>query len=126
MLEPKGLAPNGEPISPAAIVFSTSMNTTDGIVSRAQEYRGFTLIAGDLDRLCAYSNRGGGIESLAPGVHGVSNHLLNTPWPKIVRGKQRLAALLRVQRSRAAGSWVRGGVSWVSLRGRWGEVGAGG
>ena len=64
------------------------------VVSRAQDYRGFTLIAGDGVRLCAYSNRGGAIETLPPGVHGVSNHLLNTPWPKIVRGRQQLAGLL--------------------------------
>jgi uncharacterized protein with NRDE domain len=62
---------------------------------QAREYRGYTLIVGDQEQLCAFSNRGGGIEKLAPGLHGVSNHLLNTPWPKIVRGKQRLTGLLK-------------------------------
>lgn len=57
-------------------------------------YGGFTLLVGDLDRLYGLSNRGGGVEELAPGVHGLSNHLLNTPWPKILRGKQRVSALL--------------------------------
>ncbi|HUF80417.1 MAG TPA: NRDE family protein, partial [Burkholderiales bacterium] len=58
-------------------------------------YGGFTLLAGNLERLCALSNRGGGIKELAPGVHGLSNHLLNTPWPKIIHGKRRLTALLQ-------------------------------
>jgi uncharacterized protein with NRDE domain len=65
------------------------------VAPRGKEYRGYTLVAGDRDRLCASSNRGAGIEELAPGVHGVSNHLLNTPWPKIVSGKRRVAALLK-------------------------------
>jgi uncharacterized protein with NRDE domain len=57
-------------------------------------YGGYTLLAGDGERLFAFSNRGGGIEELPAGVHGLSNHLLNTPWPKIVQGKRRLSALL--------------------------------
>jgi uncharacterized protein with NRDE domain len=67
-----------------------------GVAPHAQDYRGYTLVVGDQEQLFAFSNRGGGIEELAPGVHGVSNHLMNTPWPKIVRGKQRLKALLNV------------------------------
>jgi uncharacterized protein with NRDE domain len=31
---------------------------------------------------------------LSPGIHGVSNRLLNTPWPKVVRGKELLARAL--------------------------------
>ena len=65
------------------------------IAPRSGEYRGFTVIAGDPEQLCVFSNRGGGIETPMPGVHGVSNHLLNTPWPKIVRGRERLQALLK-------------------------------
>jgi uncharacterized protein with NRDE domain len=32
--------------------------------------------------------------ALEPGVHGLSNHLLNTPWPKVVRARTGLTALL--------------------------------
>jgi uncharacterized protein with NRDE domain len=66
-----------------------------GMAPHAQDYRGYTLIVGDQEQLFAFSNRGGGIEELAPGVHGISNHLPNTPWPKVTRGKQRLKALLQ-------------------------------
>jgi uncharacterized protein with NRDE domain len=31
---------------------------------------------------------------VGPGVHGLSNHLLDTPWPKVEKGKARLAAQL--------------------------------
>ncbi|MGH8641673.1 MAG: NRDE family protein [Burkholderiales bacterium] len=66
-----------------------------GMAPHVQDYRGYSLVLGDQEQLFAFSNRGGEIEELTPGVHGVSNHLMNTPWPKIVRGKRRLKALLK-------------------------------
>ena len=73
---------------PAA--YLNKLATTDGCL-----YGGYTLLVGDLDRLFSLSNRSpGGVEELRPGVHGLSNHLLNTPWPKIVRGKRRVEALV--------------------------------
>jgi len=63
------------------------------VMASAPDYGGFGLIAGDLGRLFFCSNRGADVQELAPGVHGLSNHLLNTAWPKVKQGKQRLAAL---------------------------------
>ena len=63
------------------------------VMASAPDYGGFSLIAGDLGRLFFCSNRGTGIEEIPPGVHGLSNHLLDTPWPKVKYGRQRLAAL---------------------------------
>ncbi|MGH8621523.1 MAG: NRDE family protein [Burkholderiales bacterium] len=67
----------------------------EGVAARASDYGGFTLIVGDPGRMVCISNRGGGIEEIAPGVHGLSNHLLDTPWPKVMRGKDRLSAVLK-------------------------------
>ena len=64
------------------------------VMPAAGQFRGFSLIVGDPSRLYTLSNRGSGVEELAPGVHGLSNHLPNTPWPKVARGKQRLSSLL--------------------------------
>ena len=61
----------------------------------AHAYNGFNLIAGDLDELYYLSNRGGHVAAIAPGIHGLSNHLLNTPWPKVEQGKKNLAELLQ-------------------------------
>jgi uncharacterized protein with NRDE domain len=58
------------------------------------KYNGFNLIVGHKDKLFWYSNRGEGIVSLSPGLHGISNRLLNTPWPKVTRSKERLGDLL--------------------------------
>lgn len=57
-------------------------------------YNGHNLIFGDKKRLCWYSNRGGKIDNLSPGLYGLSNHLLDTPWPKVVRIKEAMKRLL--------------------------------
>lgn len=65
-----------------------------GLSESASRYNGFNLIVGDGHRLCYFSNRGGAPEEIQPGVHGLSNHLLDTPWPKVERGRKALARLL--------------------------------
>jgi len=61
---------------------------------RATDYNGFGLLAGDARSMFFFSNRGGQVTRVAPGLHGLSNHLLDTPWPKVEKGKAGLAALL--------------------------------
>jgi uncharacterized protein with NRDE domain len=58
------------------------------------QYNGFSLIFGNMRRLCYFSNRGIAPEEIPPGIHGQSNHLLNTPWPKVQRGKEALRKIL--------------------------------
>ena len=59
-------------------------------------YRGFNFLAGDRAELWWVSNRGGRARKLEPGVHGLSNHLLDTPWPKVKQGKRRLGEMLEL------------------------------
>lgn len=49
-------------------------------------YNPFSLIAGTPDGLHFHSTHGDAPIPVAPGVHGLSNHLLNTPWPKVLTG----------------------------------------
>ncbi|MEI9918011.1 MAG: NRDE family protein [Bacteroidota bacterium] len=58
------------------------------------KYNGFNLIMGDVDNLWYLSNYKSGITKLDNGLYGLSNHLLDTPWPKVVRGKKKLAPIL--------------------------------
>lgn len=58
----------------------------------ADDYNPFSMIAGDPDAMSFYSNRGTGVTPVAPGMHGLSNHLLDTPWPKVVTGTAAMAA----------------------------------
>jgi len=65
------------------------------VEKRARDYNGFSLLVGDAVSLYFLSNRGGHVTRVAPGVHGLSNHLLDTPWPKIEKSKAWLSARLK-------------------------------
>lgn len=60
---------------------------------RAAEYNSFNLLVGNDSELFCFSNRNG-LQIPTPGIHGMSNHLLDTPWPKVERGKQALGRLI--------------------------------
>jgi len=66
----------------------------DTIAGSAEELSGFSLIVFDGEALAFFSNRGGSPRTLPPGVFGLSNHLLDSPWPKVIRGRERLGAAL--------------------------------
>lgn len=67
----------------------------NNIATSGIRYNGFNLIVGDLQSLWYYSNYRDGVDQITPGLHGLSNHLLETPWPKVVRGKEKLATILQ-------------------------------
>jgi uncharacterized protein with NRDE domain len=62
--------------------------------ARAHEYNGFNLILGDAASLFYYGSREGEPRAIEPGVHGLSNHVLDEPWPKVVRGRSRMEEAL--------------------------------
>jgi uncharacterized protein with NRDE domain len=68
------------------------------IAAGGDAYNGFNLLIGDRAGLYWYSNRGDGDErngrQLPPGIYGISNGLLDSPWPKVVRTKAQFASLL--------------------------------
>lgn len=57
-------------------------------------YSGFNLLVGAPGGLWHVSNRGGEPAAVTPGIHGLSNHLLDTDWPKVEHGRQRLQQVL--------------------------------
>ncbi len=61
-----------------------------GVAQHAQEYRAFNLLVGDAESLWYYSNRIAKPRQLEPGTYGLSNHLLDTEWPKVRQGKSAL------------------------------------
>jgi uncharacterized protein with NRDE domain len=72
------------------------------IDKRRDVYSGFNLLLGDRDGLYYYSNRtphrphgrSPGIRKLKPGVYGISNHLMDTPWPKVAIGKNMFRSII--------------------------------
>lgn len=61
----------------------------------AAHYNGFNLLVADGTMLGYFSNCGREPRRLDPGLYGLSNHLLDTPWPKVSRAKSSLAAALQ-------------------------------
>lgn len=66
-----------------------------GRLTRQQaDYAGYNLLLGNNRELWYLSNRGLKPRRLLPGIYGLSNGRLDTPWPKVVRGKAALRDLL--------------------------------
>ncbi len=57
-------------------------------------YNGFNLLFSDAHTLAVYESVPARGRLLPAGVYGLSNHLLDTPWPKVVSAKTGLAQAL--------------------------------
>ncbi|EON11483.1 NRDE family protein [Pandoraea sp. SD6-2] len=94
----------------SAMLDATSFGDDLSRIERhAHEYAGFNLLAGDLPagNLFWLGNRadhvGGHVcvphaapiaHAIAPGIHGLSNAVLDTPWPKLISRRDALASAL--------------------------------
>lgn len=58
-----------------------------GLSPSAHEYNGFNLIVGDGAGLFYYGSREGVPRAIEPGVHALSNHILDEPWPKVIAAR---------------------------------------
>ncbi|MDP2560465.1 NRDE family protein [Psychrobium sp. 1_MG-2023] len=65
--------------------------------SSANHYNGYNLLFGNLEQLQVFNSHTLEFKSLAPGIHGLSNAQLDTPWPKVIAGKQMLKHYLSQQ-----------------------------
>lgn len=59
-----------------------------------EAYNGFNLLVGDTKSLYYYSPILDEIKKVPPGIHGLSNAVLDTPWPKVRKGSERLEQAL--------------------------------
>lgn len=57
-------------------------------------HSGFNLLLTDGKSLIYCSNRDGEPRELQPGIYGLSNHLLDSPWPKLLAARQAFAEAL--------------------------------
>lgn len=78
--------------------FLTNNKTATGYYSEIEkslkEYNGFNLIYGEIDDLYHCSNKAEHFQRINKGIYGISNALLDTPWPKVEKSKYRLKNLL--------------------------------
>lgn len=63
----------------------------------ARDYNGFNLLVGDGQTLTFYSTVEQQITHLPPGIYGLSNATLDTPWPKVSSARQKLSDWLHLR-----------------------------
>lgn len=82
-------APSRGTLVPSVLTVASPLSVTlPAQVRNGAGHNGFNLIAGDPDELLWGSNRAEPPRLLGPGLYGISNHFLDTPWPKVTRMKE--------------------------------------
>lgn len=66
----------------------------DSVFKDKDRYDGFNLLVSDGQKLFYLSNYGEGIQEIPPGIHGLSNGLINDPWPKVELAKSQLTEII--------------------------------
>ena len=74
---------------------SATSPALEHIATVSAGYAGFNLLVSDGDTLGIHESTTGAVRTLAPGIYGLSNHLLDTPWPKVKRARANFAEAIR-------------------------------
>ncbi|HEX9739794.1 MAG TPA: NRDE family protein [Ignavibacteriaceae bacterium] len=61
-----------------------------GLADRANQYNGYSFVFGNISELFFFSNQSAKLLKIESGIHGLSNHLIDTPWYNVRRGKELL------------------------------------
>ncbi|MEM9056670.1 MAG: NRDE family protein [Pseudomonadota bacterium] len=91
-----GLASRGELVTNWVTGSDSAAAFADSLVRTADRYAPYNLLYGcaATGKLHYFSNRTATPLAVGRGVHGLSNHLLNTAWPKTTRTTRRLRQTL--------------------------------
>lgn len=65
------------------------------LIKEGHQYNGFNLLAGTGEELYYFSNREMVVHKVQKGIHGLSNSLLDVPWPKVARGVKEMEKCLQ-------------------------------
>jgi hypothetical protein len=91
---PAGAPSRGELVSGFLQGTATAGDHARLLQTRAHRYAGFSLLLADGNEAWVVSNRMPTARALKPGVYGLSNALLDTPWPKLLRSRAALRQAL--------------------------------
>lgn len=84
----------GTLVSEALTSIAQTQNVLGHVSSVAPHYTDFNLFVSDGRSLGIHESAAGRSRMLEPGVYALSNHLLDTPWPKVEMARQRFIAAL--------------------------------
>ncbi|MCG8684427.1 MAG: NRDE family protein [Desulfobacterales bacterium] len=92
----KSNAPSRGELIPQVLSFKGPVEDyLSSLKKNSDRYSGFNLLAGETDGpVFCFSNQSKGFVEVPPGIHGLSNHLLDTPWPKIKKGRKEFERIL--------------------------------
>ncbi|REL37615.1 NRDE family protein [Rhodohalobacter sp. SW132] len=62
-------------------------STLQRFLQQREDFDGYNLLAGSVSRLYYLTNIRGIYHPIEPGIHGLSNAFLDTPWPKVEHAK---------------------------------------
>jgi uncharacterized protein with NRDE domain len=65
------------------------------VINKRTFYNGFNLLVADLSSFLYFNKNLSSMVILKPGIYGLSNHYLDTPWPKVKKSKQALVNYLK-------------------------------
>lgn len=91
---PQGVLSRGLLVADFLTGTTSPLDYLAAVAERGQAFSGFNLIVGDRRQLAFYGNRQGEPVLLQPGIHGLSNATLDTPWPKVRKLKEGFSAAL--------------------------------
>lgn len=87
---------DGAPAAPAGLASRGRLVVealTEPALPASARFPAHNLLVGELGGALHYARDGAQPVPIAPGVHGLSNARLDSPWPKVVRGVRALEAL---------------------------------
>lgn len=86
--------PSRGSLVPAALAAPDLGDHLAWLAAHGPAFNDFNLIFALGNTLAVFESVPGEGRLLGPGVYGLSNHLLDTPWPKVARAKSRLHSAL--------------------------------
>ena len=84
------LPSRGEIVSQYLHGNESAIHAIERLAEDSNKFAGFNVLFGDASHLVYFSNKQNKIQILQPGFYGLSNHLLDTSWPKVTKGKELL------------------------------------
>jgi uncharacterized protein with NRDE domain len=78
---------------------ASAQSWADSVLPEFDLYGGFNLLIYDGEQLLYLNNFNNQVRSLEPGIYALSNHLLDSPWPKVDYARQKLRQTLDRQRN---------------------------
>ncbi|WP_067724850.1 NRDE family protein [Oceanobacillus damuensis] len=89
-MEGQNYTSRGEIVTNYLKSFESPEDYLQTLSTNRKDYAGFNVLVGDADQLYYYNNIQDKISRIQAGTHALSNHFLNTPWPKVIKGRHAL------------------------------------